>query len=100
LLKIEKGKKKEKKKTTPIVVIYFFSSKRKKKNHRKKKNVKKGGSLPIFSCFCVWNEVFLLPSPFHVPLSFPPSSNVVSCISLSFELLKLGSPLELWQWSE
>jgi hypothetical protein len=69
--------------------IFFFSSKRKekkhkgKKNHREEKNVEKGGNLPFFSRFYIWDEVFLLPSPLHIPstLNSPPSSNLVSHIS-------------------
>jgi hypothetical protein len=61
-----------------MVVIFFFSSRRKEK-----KNAKKGGSLPFFSRFCVWDETLLLPSPLHIPstLSSPPSSSLVSHIS-------------------
>jgi hypothetical protein len=71
---------------------FFFSSRRKlknykeekKKNHREKKNAKKGGSLSFFSCFCIWDEVLFLPSPLHFPstLSSPPSSSLVSHVSL------------------
>jgi len=39
---------------------------REKKNHREEKNVEKGGNLPFFSQFCIWDEVLLLPSPLHV----------------------------------
>jgi hypothetical protein len=35
----------------------------KKKNHKGKKNAEKGESLPFFSCFCIWDEILLLPSP-------------------------------------
>jgi len=75
LLKI-KTKKNEKKRCH---LLLFKHKKRKentnkKKNHRKK-NAQKGGSLPFFSHFCVWDETFLLPSPIHIPstLSSPPS---------------------------
>jgi len=65
----------------PIVVVFFFSNRRKKK-HRKK-NAKKGGNLPFFTCFFVWDEALFLPFPLHVPsiLSFPPSSSFVSHVS-------------------
>jgi len=58
----------------------------KKKKHKEKKNVVKGGSLPFFSCFCIWDEAFLLLSPLHIPstLSSPPSSNLVSHVSSKF----------------
>jgi hypothetical protein len=69
---------------TTIVVVFFFPSR--KKNIEKKTNAKKGGSFPFFSCFYVWDEALLLPSPLHVPstLSSPPSSSLVSCISSKF----------------
>jgi len=53
--------------------ILFFSNIRQKekhkekKNHRKEKNVEKGRSLPFFSRLCIWDEVFLLLSPLHIP---------------------------------
>ncbi len=51
-----------------------------KKIIKKKKNVEKGGSLPFFSCFCIWDEALLLLSPLHIPstLSSPPSLSLVS----------------------
>jgi len=68
--------------------VFFFSSKKTKhkikKNHREeKKSVEKGGSLPFFSCFHIWDEVLLLPSLLHVPstLSSPPSSSLVFQVS-------------------
>jgi hypothetical protein len=66
----------------------FFSSRKKKtqkqKTIEKKKIAEKGGSLPFFSHFCIWDEALLLLSPFHVhsTLSSPPSSSLVSHISL------------------
>ncbi len=70
--------------------IFFFSSKRIEKNTKRKKtiemekNAKKGGSLPFFSCFYIWDEALLMPSPLHVPstMSSPPSSSLVSQVSL------------------
>jgi hypothetical protein len=58
----------------------FFCSNRKEE----KKNVEKGGSLPFFSRFCIWDEAFFLPFPLHVPsmLNSPPSSSLVSHVSL------------------
>jgi len=54
--------------------VFFFSNRRKEKNTQrfkktieKKKNAGKGGSLPFFSCFYIWDEALLLPSPLHVP---------------------------------
>jgi hypothetical protein len=41
---------------------------KKKKTIEKKKNAGKGGSLPFFSRFCIWDEAFLLP--FSSPHSF------------------------------
>jgi hypothetical protein len=69
--------------------VFFISNKTKqnktqrKKKHRAKKNAKKGGSLPFFSHFCIWDEALLLLSPLHVPstLSSPPSSSFVSHVS-------------------
>ncbi len=69
-----------------------FQTKEKKRKHKekktieKKKNAKKGGSLPFFSHFCIWDEALLLLSPFHIPLtlSFPPSSSLVFHVSLKF----------------
>jgi hypothetical protein len=59
-----------------------FQAEKRKKNIGKK-NVEKGGSLPLFFCFYIWDEALLLPSPFHVPsmLSFSPSSSIVSHVS-------------------
>jgi preprotein translocase subunit YajC len=71
--------------------IFFFSSikkqkktQKKKKTIEKKKNAEKGGNLPFFSCFYIWDETFLLLFPLHIPstLSFPPSSSLVSHVSL------------------
>jgi hypothetical protein len=70
--------------------VFFFWSKRKKhtKKNKKieKKNEEKGRNLPFFSCFYIWDEALLLPSRFHIPsmLSSPPSSSLVSHISLKF----------------
>jgi len=52
----------------------------KKRTHKEKKNAKKGGSLPFFFRFCIWDEALLLHSPLHVPstLSSPPSPSLVS----------------------
>jgi hypothetical protein len=67
--------------------IFFFSSKRKtqrKKTIEKKTNAEKGGSLPFFSHFCIWDEALLLLPPLYISstLSSPPSSNLVSHVSL------------------
>ncbi len=63
----------------------FLSRKKKIKKHKEKtiykeKNSKKGGSLPFFSHFCIWDKALFLLSPFHIPstLSSPPSSSLVS----------------------
>jgi flagellar biosynthesis protein FlhB len=58
----------------------------KKEKHTKKKNAKKGGNLPFFSCFCIWDEAFLLLFLLHIPsmLSFPPSLNFVCHIFSKF----------------
>jgi hypothetical protein len=55
-----------------------------KKSIKKKKNAKKGRSLPFFFRFCIWDETFLLLSPFHISsmLSSPPSSSLVFHVSL------------------
>jgi hypothetical protein len=57
--------------------------KHKEKTIYKEKNPKKGGSLPFFSHFCIWDKALLLLSPFHIPstLSSPPSSSFVSHVS-------------------
>jgi hypothetical protein len=68
----------------------FFQAEEKKTNTKKKKTIEKkksaekGGSLPFFSRFCIWDEALLLFSPFHIPstLSSPPSSSLVSHVSL------------------
>jgi hypothetical protein len=54
-----------------------------KKTIEKKKNAEKGGSLPFFSRFYIWDEALLLLSPLHIPsaLSSPPSSSLVFHIS-------------------
>jgi hypothetical protein len=78
---------------------------KKRKKHRRKKNAKKGGSLPLFSCFCIWDEALFLPFPLHIPstlhvpatLSSPPFS---SRVLQNFVRLKLGSSIELSRWSE
>jgi hypothetical protein len=59
------------------------SSQAEDKKH-KKENAEKGGNLPLFSCFYIWVEAFLLPSPFHIPstLSSPPSSSLMYHVSL------------------
>jgi hypothetical protein len=56
---------------------------KKRKKHREKKYARKGGKLPFFSHFHIWDEMFFLPSPLHVPstLNSPPSSSLVSHIS-------------------
>jgi hypothetical protein len=58
--------------------------KKEKKTIEKKKNVEKGESLPFFSRLCICNEALLLLSPLHIPstLSSPPSSSLMSHISL------------------
>ncbi len=63
--------------------VFFFSSKKKEKKKKrkpieKKKNVEKGGSLPFFSHFYIWDEVLLLPS-LHIPTTLisQPSSSLV-----------------------
>jgi len=68
---------------------FFFKWKKKekhkeKKNHREEKNAKNGRSLPFFSRFYIWDEALLLLFPFHIPstLSSPPSSSLVSHVSL------------------
>jgi hypothetical protein len=63
--------------------VFFVSSRRKEKKPREKKNAKKGGSLPFFSYFYVWDEALLLHSSLHVPsmLSSPPSSSLMSHVS-------------------
>jgi hypothetical protein len=64
--------------------ILFSSRKKKKKKTYRKKNATNGRGLPFFSCFCIWDEMFFLPSPFHVlsTLSSPPSSSLASHVSL------------------
>jgi len=73
--------------------VYLFSKRRgkkktqRKKNHREeKKNAEKGGSLLIFSRFCIWDEALLLLSTLHIPstLSSPPSSSLVSTSPRSY----------------
>jgi len=84
----------------------FFSSKRKKTHKKKnkklgkKKNAKKGGNLPFFFCFYIWDEALLLPSPLHVPstLSSPPSTSIVSHIFLKLratQAQELSQALEM-----
>jgi hypothetical protein len=65
-------------------VMAVAKSRKKKNKHRKEKNAENGRNLPFFSRFCIWDEVFFLSFPFHVPsmLSFPPSSSLVSHVSL------------------
>jgi hypothetical protein len=55
-------------------------------------NAKKGGSLPFFSYFYVWDEVFLLPSPLHVFSTFTFGMKCPSCLLFStfLQLLRLG----------
>jgi hypothetical protein len=62
------------------------SSQAEKKKETLKKNVEKGGNLPLFSHFYIWDEAFFLPSPLHVPsmMNFPPSSSLVSHVSSKF----------------
>jgi hypothetical protein len=90
---LQRKTKNEMKKTTTIAIVFFFSSRRKEKKNTKKKktiekekkeNVERGGRLPFFSRFRDWDEMLLLPSPLHIPstLSSPPSSSLVSCVSL------------------
>jgi len=86
-----------------VFSLAFFSSqaKEKKKKHKekktieKKKNAEKGGSLPFFSCFYIWDETLLLLSPFHIPstLSFPPSSSLVFHVSSKLHAI------EAWEFS-
>jgi hypothetical protein len=67
-----------------------FQVEEKKEKHKenktieKKKNVEKGRSLPFFFRFYIWDEALVLLSPLHIPstLSSPPSSSLVSHISL------------------
>jgi hypothetical protein len=47
--------------------VFFVSSRRKEKNPRGKKYAKKGGNLPFFSYFYIWDESLLLHSSLHVP---------------------------------
>ncbi len=56
-----------------------------KKKHRKK-NAGKGGNLPFFFHFCIWDEMLFLLFPLHIPstLSSPPSSSLVFHISSKF----------------
>ncbi len=56
---------------------------KKKKPQKRKKNAEKGGSLPFFFHFCIWDEALLLLSPLHIPsmLSSPPSSSLMSHVS-------------------
>jgi len=81
--------------------VFFFSSRRKeKKTKRGKKNAEKGGILPFFSHFCIWDEVCLFPFPLHVPstLSSPPSSSLVSRVSLKLcvtQAQELSQALEM-----
>jgi hypothetical protein len=79
-----------------------IEGKKEKKIIEKKKNAEKGGSLPFFSRFYIWDETVLLLSPLHIPsmLSSPPSSSLVSTSPQSFVLLKLESSPELWRGSE
>jgi hypothetical protein len=51
-----------------FLLASFSSQHKEKKNHREKRNVKKKGSLPFFFRFYIWDEAFLLLSPFHIPL--------------------------------
>jgi hypothetical protein len=69
---------------------HLLLKQKKKKTIEKIKNVEKGGSLPFFSRFYIWDEALLLLSPFHIPsmLSSPPSSSLVSrlCVTQAREL--------------
>jgi hypothetical protein len=66
--------------------VFFFSSRRKGKKQREKENAKKGGSLPFFSRFYIWDEALILHPPLNIPsmLNFPPSSGLMFCISSKF----------------
>jgi len=65
-----------------------------KKTIEKKNNVEKGGSLLFSSCFYIWDETLLLPSPLHLPQAL--------CLTSprNFVLFKLRSSPKLWRWSE
>jgi len=72
----------------------------KKTQKKEKKNVEKGGNLPFFSCFCIWEEALFLPFPLHVlsTLSSPPSSSLVFHVSLKFYVIQtqeLSQTLEM-----
>jgi hypothetical protein len=85
----------------------FFSSQaeekkrktqRKKKTIEKEKNAEKGGSLPFFSRFCIWDEAplaFSSPPSFNIELSTflkPCVSRLLEalCYSSSGTLLSFG----------
>jgi hypothetical protein len=59
-----------------------FQAKKKNPHKQENKNAKRGGSLPFFSHFYIWDETLFLHSLLHVPstLSSPLSSSLVSCI--------------------
>jgi hypothetical protein len=82
----------------------FFQAEKRRRKQIEKKNAKKGGSLPFFSCFRIWDEALFGPCSLHVPLalhvlamlSSPPFLR--SFVRLKFERLqssvrfKLGRP--------
>jgi len=61
---------------------------KKEKKTMEKKNVQRGGSLPFFFRFCIWDEALFLPFPFHIPstLSSPPSVPLRLCATQVREL--------------
>jgi len=66
------------------VASFSFQAKEKKKKHKeKKKNCRKGGRLPFFFQFCIWDQGLVLLFPLHIPstLNSPPSSSLVCHIS-------------------
>jgi hypothetical protein len=77
-----------------------MKEKHKEKKNIQKINVEKGGSLPFFYCFCIWDEMFRLLSPLHIPsmLNSPPSSSFVFHISsklYAIQTQKLSRALEM-----
>ncbi len=75
--------------------LLIFKQKKRKKN-TKKKNAKKGKSLPFFSHFYIWDEMFLLLFPFHTSLTLrsTPSSILVSHVSLKSYVI------QAWEFSQ
>jgi len=47
----------------------FFQVEKRKRKHIEKKNAKKGGNLPFFYCFRIWDEALFGPSSLHVLLA-------------------------------